>query len=343
MSLNDQFFWTPDLEAAVERSPLIVTPQTSLQEALALMSQARGSSCLLASDTTSVELLPHHQARASCALIMEESKLLGILTERDLVKLTAAELKFDAVTVAEVMTHPVVTLSEANFQDVFAALFLFRRYRLRHLPLVDAHNHLVGVITPATIRQAMHPTNFLKLRRVAEVMRTNVVHAPLTTSVLELAQLMTTHRVSCVIITEVDEEEEILIPVGVVTEGDLMQFQSLQLKLNHLEAYQVMSTPLFLISPEDSLLTAHLEMQRRGVKRLVVSWNWGQGIGIITQTSLLRVFDPMEMYRVIETLQNRVQQLEKEKSQLFAQVQARSQFEEPRAPENSNQVDSWVR
>ena len=65
-----------------------------------------------------------------------------------------------------------------------------------------------------------------------------------------------------------------------------------------------MSTPLFLASPEDSLWTAHQEMQRRRVQRLVVSWNWGLGLGIVTQTSLLQVFDPIEMYGVIETLQD---------------------------------------
>jgi signal-transduction protein with cAMP-binding, CBS, and nucleotidyltransferase domain len=76
-----------------------------------------------------------------------------------------------------------------------------------------------------------------------------------------------------------------------------------------------MSTPLFLLSPEDSLWTAHQEMQTRKVGRLVVSWNWGQNLGIVTQTSLLRVFDPMEMYGVIENLQQTIQQLMAERVQ----------------------------
>jgi hypothetical protein len=40
-----------------------------------------------------------------------------------------------------------------------------------------------------------------------------------------------------------------------------------------------------------------------------VSWNWGQNLGIVTQTSLLKIFDPMEMYGVIENLQQTIQQL----------------------------------
>ena len=324
MQLNDQLFPTPDLEVAIDRSPLIITPETSLTEVIALMSQVRGSGCLLPSEDKSLELFPHNKACSSCALVMEGTKLVGILTERDIVKLTAAEMEFDSVKVAQVMTHSVVTLAQANFKDVFAALFLFRRYQIRHLPIVDNDNNLVGVVSPGTIRQAMRPVNLLKLRRVADVMSKKVVHAPLDTSVLQIAQIMTEHQVSCVVITEEDEDEDILMPVGIITERDIIQFQSLQLKLGKILAEEVMSTPLFLLSPEDSLITAHQEMQRRRVRRLVVSWNWGQGLGIITQTGLLRIFDPMEMYGVIETLQQTIQELEKEKAKLLAMIDKRN-------------------
>lgn len=54
-------------------------------------------------------------------------------------------------------------------------------------------------------------------------------------------------------------------------------------------------------------------MQKRRVGRLAVSWNWGQGLGIVTQSSLLRVFDPIEMYGVIESLQQTIQQLKLER------------------------------
>ena len=147
-------------------------------------------------------------------------------------------------------------------------------------------------------------------------MSKQVIQAPMTTSVLRLAQLMAEYRVSCVVITQEDAEGSFR-PVGIVTERDIVQFQSLELKISKIQALDVMSTPLFLLSPEDSLWIAHQEMQRRRVRRLVVSWNWGRGLGIVTQTSLLRVFDPMEMYGVIETLQRSFQELEAEKTKLL--------------------------
>ena len=85
-----------------------------------------------------------------------------------------------------------------------------------------------------------------------------------------------------------------------------------------------MSTPLFLLNPEDSLWMAHEEMQRRHVRRLVVSWDWGRGLGIVTQTSLLRVFDPIEMYGVTETLQRRMEELEAEQLRHLSDINSNS-------------------
>ncbi|MEL7315933.1 MAG: CBS domain-containing protein, partial [Cyanobacteria bacterium J06559_3] len=76
--------------------------------------------------------------------------------------------------------------------------------------------------------------------------------------------------------------------------------------LGQTEAQTVMSSPLLLLNPKDSLWTAHQEMQQRRVGRLVVSWNWGRGLGIVTQTSLLRVFDP-DQSEMLETVQYLVQ------------------------------------
>ena len=313
MEYVEQLFTAPAVEALIDREPLIVTPDISLKLAIALMSQKNATCIIDKADDTEFTF---GNISSSCVLIVEGIKLQGILTERDIVRLSARQVSFESVTVAEVMTRSVQTLTISQVKDVFAALFLFRRYRIRHLPVVDDNNYLLGVISLLSIRRAMRPTSLLKVRRVADVMSRNIIHAPANTTVLQVAQLMTTNRVSCVIITQTDLEDNILIPVGIITERDILQFQFLETRLDNLVAEEVMSKPLFLLSPEDSLLKAHQQMQRLRVRRLVVSGNWGQKISVITQTSLLRVFDPVEMFRVIETLQSTVQQLEREKALL---------------------------
>lgn len=328
MELDDPSIYAPSTENAINRHPLTATPETPLVTVIALMSQARGKSCFLPGLYSSSDSIPMSGTPSSCVLVMEKQQLLGIFTERDLVRLVAEGRNFKDVKVSEVMARQVITLPLAKFQDIFAAVFLFRRYRIRHLPIVDEQGQLIGIVSPESIRQMLQPANLLKLRRVAEVMTPDVVSLPLTTSVLDVARLMTQQQISCVVITQEDAERGSL-PVGIITERDIVQFQSLQLDLSQTKAETVMSTPLFMLSPEDSLWTAHQEMQQRHLRRLVVSWNWGKGLGMVTQTSLLRVFDPTEMYWVIETLQQTVKQLEAKTGRLPKPSNAHTQPQHP--------------
>ena len=307
MQFETPFSLAPNLEDAIERDPYIVQPTTPLVEARALLNQSHITLCSLADENSSDGSVTI--VHGSCALVMQGKEIVGILTERDLVRLTAKSLDFRLATVADVMTHPVITLPVQSAEDIFAVLFLFRRYRIRHLPIVDAEGHLLGVISHENIRQVLRPANLLRLRRVSDVMTKHVLHASPSTTVSQLARLMAMHRVSCVVITQLDEDDHPQ-PVGIITERDIVQFQALQIDLSKTKAQMVMSSPLFLLSPEDSLWTAHQEMQKRHLGRLVVFWNWGKGLGIVTQTSLLRMFDPIEMYGVIENLQQTIQQLQ---------------------------------
>ncbi len=333
----------PCLEDAIDRHPLIVSPDAFLADILALMSQMRGNSCDVSSVDVTSKAHSMRGARSSCVLIMQNKEILGIFTERDIVKLTAADTDFAKVKIAAVMAHPVITLSESSFQDIFAPLFLFRRYRIRHLVVVDESQQLVGIVTPESIRRVLRPSNLLKMRRVSEVMSPQIIHAPLTASVMSLARLMATHRVSCVVIVKLETCKDVspaFKPVGIITERDIVQYQALELNLKETEAQVVMSTPLFLLNPEDSLWFAHQEMQRRHVQRLVVSWDWGAKLGIVTQSSLLRIFDPLEMYGVVETLQQTIVELENEKPEYLNKQSIRTKnFSEEDSSQSKQEDD----
>lgn len=309
-SFDNPLRWFPDIEMAIERQPIIVAPDTLLIDVISLISQSHDRCPLwtISMVDDGGQEASAQERLAGCVLVMQGAELQGILTERDVVRLTANATNFATVTVSAVMTSPVVTIAEQSVQDIFAALFLLRRYRIRHLPVLDSAGSVVGVISHSSLRKVLRPANLLRFRRVVDVMTTQIVQASLNTPILRLAQLMAKHQVSCIVITQRNANDNSR-PVGIVTERDIVQFQSLQLDLVNTRASELMSTPLFLLNPQDSLWLAQQEMQKRHVGRLVVSWNWGQNLGIVTQTSLLRVFDPMEMYSVIENLQQTIQEL----------------------------------
>jgi PAS domain S-box-containing protein len=291
----------PLLDEVIDRAPLLVSANTSVAEAIALMGQAKGSHCALPEATSSQAGSLH-----SSVLVMQGTQLIGLLTERDVVKLAASGTNVSYLTVAEIMTQPVITLTQSPTQNVLTALSVLRQHRIRHLPILNQSGELVGLVTPSQIRNRLQPFNLLKLRTVAEVVNRTVIHAPPTASVRSIAQQMANHQVSCVIIAEATATA--LHPVGIITERDVVQFQVLELNLAQITAQTVMSSPLFCLHPEDTLWVAQQDMQIRRIRRLIVTDAAGVLQGIVTQTNLLRVLDSVELLGIIEVLQQQVHQ-----------------------------------
>ena len=308
---SNNFFY---LDQVIDRQPLIVLPETSLNEVIQQM-QEWGNSCNLKEINKNTEVSITTRINNSCALIVERERLKGVFTERNLVELIAAGRDLAKLTVGEVMSRELITLTSTGTEDVFTALNLMRQHRIRHLPVIDESDRLLGLITEKDLRQNLQPINLMRWRRVKEIMETNVIHALPSISIRQAARLMANHQVSYVAIVEQDNAaDELLIPVGIITERDIVQFQTLNLDLAQ-PVRNLMSTPLFLVDPEDSLWRVHQLMQKYRVRRLLAAGSRGELRGIITQTSLLQVFDPTEMYGIIEQLQYQVCQLEIERAE----------------------------
>lgn len=75
--------------------------------------------------------------------VCEETRLLGIFTERDVLRLAGNGARFDALELEQVMTRCPVTISADD--DIAAAARLMRDRGIRHLPVVHGEN-LVGVV-----------------------------------------------------------------------------------------------------------------------------------------------------------------------------------------------------
>ncbi len=307
-----------ELISAIVRQPLVVAPNTTVMEAIAHMSSIRAV-CAAEKDTSQFEEL-HIQARSSCVAIVEDGRLLGILTERDIVRLSSEQRDFGNLAVRDVMTSNVVTLRAADFTDIFVAINLLQHHHIRHLPVVDDRNCLVGLVTHESLQRTSRPVDLLRLRIVAEVMTAEVVCADPELSMLEIARLMTVHRVSSVIIVEpkLDEQQKtIQMPIGIVTERDIVQFQALSLNLETYQVQAVMSTPIFAVKPSDSLWLVQQILEQRFIQRLAVTGDRGELLGIVTQTSLLQALNPLELYKLAEVLEAKVLKLEADKVQLL--------------------------
>jgi PAS domain S-box-containing protein len=327
----------PSLASIVDRRPLTVDPDMLLTEVISLMSRAKGRNCLLPdANLVPTSAIPFAQSlqeriipQQSAVLVLANEQLIGIFTERDLVKITASQRGLQDVKVGEVMTTKLQTLVLSDNHTVMSALTIFQQYQIRHLPILDDRQKLIGIVTPEHIRQILQPVNLLKFRSVAEHMVNEVIHTIPTTTILQIAQMMTEHNVSSIVIVA---EHQPLQPIGIITEQDIVQFQTLELDLEQLFVESVMSSPVFCLQPSDSLWSAQTIMKSKQIRRLVITNDRGELAGILTQSNLLQLLDPLEMLYMLEKLQQqqieRTTELEHSNRELQLEVVRRKQIED---------------
>ncbi len=292
------------MHQAINRAPLNVDGTASVTTVLALIADQR----------------------TDYALISDEQRLVGIFTHRDLVRLVATAKPLTKLTIAEVMTRNLICLEEPVTQDLLEVLTKMRQHRIRHFPVVTPSGKCCGIITQESLRDFLNPVDLLRFRRVIEVMSTAVVSASADSSALAIAQLMHGHRISCVVITE-QAQNSIIKPIGIVTERDIAQLSLQNIDLGATAAAAIMRAPLTLIQPEETLWNAHEMMQARDLQRLVVVDATEALAGIVTQTSVLSIVDPMEAHMTITTLQKivdtRTSNLQRANEQLQRQISER--------------------
>lgn len=113
-----------DLLAGKPSDIVAISPTASVQEATWLMNDHKiGSLLVTASD-----------------------RLVGIFTERDVLRRVVAEGRSpEATPVSDVMTHEVVCCSpDATIEEVAD---LMRRRRIRHVPIINPDESVVGLVS----------------------------------------------------------------------------------------------------------------------------------------------------------------------------------------------------
>jgi acetoin utilization protein AcuB len=122
--------------------------------------------------------------------------------------------------VEQIMKTNVATLRPNN--TIADAIELLKRYHIRHIPIIDDDNHVIGIVTDRDIRDAspsiFHACEHLEdfQRPVSTIMKTNVITGHPLDFVEEIAALFYEHRISCLPIIKDGKL------AGIVTETDLL-------------------------------------------------------------------------------------------------------------------------
>ena len=94
---------------------------------------------------TNVIRLMNERNIGSMIVVNEEGRVVGVFTERDLLRLVANNVSLDSLTVGDVMTRDVIVIEEDA--SLIKAVHIMAKHGIRHLPIVDEDGKAVGIIS----------------------------------------------------------------------------------------------------------------------------------------------------------------------------------------------------
>lgn len=291
---------------------VMVTFDTSILDAITIMTN---TSFVVDLEEKSII----NQVKPSCILVMENNHLQGLITQKDIVNLTAQGFNLEQLKVQDIMTNPVISYYQDQLTSITQLIDLMETCQICHLPILDHNNQPITVITPDSIRKTLKTPELLKTRYVNEVLNSEVITARKQELLITIVKLMVEYQVDCIIITEKNQFNQ-PIPVGIITEKDIIEFQKRRLDFTKIKVGEVMTNCFNLTYPHESLWTVHQMMLDHQLRHLIVVDQSGILKGLITQTSILQAINPLQLYEIINNLREQVQQLTIEKNQLLEQL-----------------------
>lgn len=214
----------------------------------------------------------------SCAVVLENSHVAGIITERDLLqKVVATEGDFYARKVRQVMSAPVLSVPPS--MSIFEASAILENKRIKRLPVVEG-GLLVGIVTQTDLTRVL--ASYGMWRNVGEIMSHAVAVISRDSLVADAAKLMAERNISCVVALEGDRV------VGIMTERDMMKkIVAPQKDPNKVWLHEVMSCPVLGIRADQSVFEALKLIEAKKIRRIVVM-EGARLLGIVTQTDIFR-------------------------------------------------------
>ena len=185
MHTSTQFLCFPSLETVINKDFLAVSPETSVVEALNLMSQGQLSltkncalpkyslsgnqNCLsqcsngvttqLKTKFVSPEVIKA-QSLPTCALVIQEQQLMGIFSVEQLPWLVTSGQDLNCLQLAQVINPHLAYLELCPQEDIWSALSLIKEHKLNYLPVVNSQKQPLGIVSYETICQALKPYNW---------------------------------------------------------------------------------------------------------------------------------------------------------------------------------------
>jgi PAS domain S-box-containing protein len=278
------------LQAALDRAPAKISPSASLSEAIELLVKLPNSA------SSSANLLE----KANCLLVVENDRLLGLLSAKELVAAIAEEANLQQLQVSDLLKKDAIAVPSSELRDVNFVVRLFQHYHLQHLAVIDRDTNEIGLLSAFALCQTIQPKNLLSWKTAAEVMTTQIIRSDANANLVSLAKLMVSQGSDYLVSNDSQT---------ILTERDLIYNYFLEQDLYVLPRLSK-PNPLACLHPEDSLWTVHHKMGLYHKHSLAVIERKNSDanlpaelLGVVDRASLLSVLEPQTLYQTLQAIQ----------------------------------------
>lgn len=249
-------------------------------------------------------------------LVTEKGKLLGILTDTDIVQKVLAQGKnFKKISASQIMTTKLISVTE-DFTLLDAIELIFRR-RIKRLPVINIHGKLKGIISDVDIMRALS-----KIGRISELI--NIVHHLLThantvkgkkvmevghwmskntktisehSSIADAAKLMKQHNCGSLPVTDTKNEV-----IGIITDTDIIyKLVAKNLDSQKTSVQKIMTKNVIITTPQKNIITVAEIMHKKKIRRMPVMQN-AKIIGIIATIDIINALFSINNYEQAKEL-----------------------------------------
>ncbi|MHA7647519.1 CBS domain-containing protein [Nitrosopumilus sp. S4] len=106
-----------------------------------------------------------HKSNVGCVIVTEDSKPVGIVTERDFVTKVAAEGRPLFTEISEVMSSPLITIEQE--ETIWEASEMMKEKTIHKLPVLE-DGEIIGIITTTDIVRISSLGSDSQMRRVCD-------------------------------------------------------------------------------------------------------------------------------------------------------------------------------
>lgn len=241
---------------------------------------------------------------ASCLIVLEGLRPVGILTERDIVRLFHERVALDT-EVAEVMSFPLLTVPPGL--DFHSAYSLLQHHQIRHLVVVEENGDIAGVVSETDFRSHLEHSLLQRIRNLSSVIDRGFPSLSPEDSLNVAVERMTIDKWDYVMVVEAQRA------LGIITERDVPRLLASDNDPGNISLRAVMSSPVRTISIGASVIEADTLMTAGHLRHLAVVDEEQRVVGVISQHRLmeylgLEILDkPARQQKVLNDEKNRLE------------------------------------